>query len=80
MVDLWKVVATNSCRIAIFKVMPYLHLLTFFVDNGNLTERQRNYNCHHSAASVTVDICEGLLEEWTRSLLHCLLIKDRLDV
>lgn len=46
------------------------HLLTPYIDNGHLTQRQKNYNFCHSSTRMVIERAFGLLKCRWRSLLQ----------
>lgn len=52
------------------------HLLVPYVDNGHLTQRQKNYNFCHSSARMVIERAFALLKGRWRSLLHVLAVND----
>ncbi|XP_071572649.1 putative nuclease HARBI1 [Temnothorax nylanderi] len=52
------------------------HLLVPYVDNGHLTQQQKNYNFCHSSARMVIERAFALLKGRWRSLLHVLAVND----
>jgi len=51
------------------------HFMVPFEDNGQLTERQKNFNFCQALARNAVERCFSLLKDRMRSLMHCLPMK-----